>query len=267
MHTSLRRWGMALLVSVFVGAPWAVSAYTSPGAANGYVNDFADVLTSDQEAQLTVELQQYKERTTNEIGIATVQTTGDESIEQYAVQLFQEWGIGKKEKDNGVLLLLAIQDRKLRIEVGYGLEGILTDAKSAKIISGATPLLKRQDYGGAVQQMTDQLIGTLDGGGVPDALEEPQGSRNGEAVVKWIFIGVIAFMVLMALIPILIFAWFFINRKKFEAGYDGDGSGAGSTWTSSSRSSHSSSDSSSSSSSSDSFGGGSSGGGGASGSW
>ena len=91
MRTCLRRWGMALLVSVFVGAPCVVSAYASPGAPNGYVNDFADVLTSEQEAQLSTELHQYKERTTNEIGIVTVQTTGDDSIEQYAVQLFQEW--------------------------------------------------------------------------------------------------------------------------------------------------------------------------------
>jgi uncharacterized protein len=241
-------------------------AYTSPGSPSGYVNDFADILTLDRRTKLSEQIHQYKERTGNEIGIAIIQTTGDESIEQYAVQLFQEWGIGKKDEDNGALLLLAIQDRKLRIEVGYGLEGVLTDAKSAHIIANATPLLKQQKYGEAVQQMTDQLIGTLDGESFPgeESINQP---TVDEATMRRIFIAVVVFMLLVAFIPFLILVWFFTNRYRFRSRLGGGFSGGGSSWDSSSDSSSSSSDSSTSSSSSDSFGGGSSGGGGASGNW
>jgi len=242
----------------------SVFAYTSPGAPNGYVNDFADILTLDRRTKLSEQIHQYKERTGNEIGVVTIQTTGDESIEQFAVQLFQEWGIGKKDKDNGVLLLLAIQDRKLRIEVGYGLEGVLTDAQSAKIIANATPLLKQQNYGSAIQQMTDQLIGTLDGEPLASG-EVATSSTVDEATTRRIVIATVVFMLLLGITPVLILIWFFSKRKKSGGGWSG-GSGSESAWSSSSDSSSSSSDSSSSSSS-DSFGGGSSGGGGASGSW
>jgi uncharacterized protein len=93
------------------------------------------------------------------VAVVTVSTIGDEYIEQYAVRLFEEWGVGSSEKDNGVLVLLAVQDRKIRIEVGYGLEGALPDSVAQRIITNEmVPSLAAGDYDGAVLRGTEAII-------------------------------------------------------------------------------------------------------------
>ncbi len=145
----MKRWGvvgvvsLVLLVTGSIGFTPAAQGYVSPGSPTGYVNDFANVLTPDEEGLLGEWVEQHEAATTNQVAIVTTPTTAEESVKEYAVRLFKEWGIGAKGKDNGVLLVVAVQDRKLRIEVGYGLESILTDAKSANVISQASPLLKQ----------------------------------------------------------------------------------------------------------------------------
>jgi uncharacterized protein len=126
-------------------------AYVSPGKPTGYVNDFARVLSPDTVQSLTSELSSFQETTSNEIAVVTISSLGGDYIEHYASQLFEEWGIGKKEKDNGILLLIAVEDHKLRIEVGYGLEGALPDSVAKRILeTEMTPKLKARDYDGAV---------------------------------------------------------------------------------------------------------------------
>ncbi len=267
MRQHLRRGlaiGALLVGGVFVIA-FGVRAYTSPGVSNGYVNDFANVLTEEQESVLREKIRAHAAVTTNEIAIVTIPTTADESIEAYAVKLFEEWGIGKKEKDNGILFLTAIQDRKLRIEVGYGLESVVTDAKSAQMIAQAVPLLKAADYPGAIDQITTAIITTAETGDVPLMTSEgPREIRVGERI----FWGLVVLMLLGALGVGILAIYVILKIRKLKSA---SGSAAGASWSSSSSSSDSSSSSSdsssSSSSSSDSFGGGSSGGGGASGSW
>ena len=161
------------LLFVACALPAVATAYTSPGAPQGSVNDFAHVLTNEQRDQLEVSVEAYEARTSNEIAVVTVPTIGTDTVEEYAANLFQEWGIGKKTQDNGVLILLAIQDRKLRIEVGYGLEGVLTDAESAGYIQQAIPLLKEQNYFAAVDQLTTNVELLLDraaGSSIPERL-------------------------------------------------------------------------------------------------
>ena len=101
----------------------------------GYVNDFAKVITDRDEKIIAQYASILEERTSAQLAVVTVKTTSPESIESYAVELFERWGIGKKDKDNGILLLVAIKDRKTRIEVGYGLEGVITDALASRIIN------------------------------------------------------------------------------------------------------------------------------------
>lgn len=113
----------------------------------GYVSDFAGVLSQDTKRQIGSLLDQVEEKTTAEIAVVTVKTTQPETIEQYAVELFKEWGIGKKGKDNGILVLLAAEDRKVRIEVGYGLEGTVTDLQSKMIIEDfMIPAFRKGSY-------------------------------------------------------------------------------------------------------------------------
>ncbi len=139
------------------------AAYVSPGAPQGYVNDFAHVLTPAQHDWLETTVQNYEQQTTNQIAIVTIPSLGGDTVENYASQLFQEWGIGQKNKDNGVLLLIALQDRKLRIEVGYGLEGDLTDAESASLIRDATPFFREQQYYEAIYKLTTGIQAEIEG--------------------------------------------------------------------------------------------------------
>ena len=100
----------------------------------GYVNDFAGVIPPSEEAVLTSIISELEQKTTAEIAVVTIPTLGNWSLETFAVDLFEKWGIGKKDKDNGVLILVAYSDRKIRIEVGYGLEGVITDRIAGMII-------------------------------------------------------------------------------------------------------------------------------------
>lgn len=102
---------------------------------DGYVNDFADVLTSDDEAYLENYLRTLEAETSAEVAIVTVTSMEGMTIEEYANRLFADWGIGKAQTDNGVLLLVAPDDRAVRIEVGYGAEGILPDGLAGEIIA------------------------------------------------------------------------------------------------------------------------------------
>lgn len=101
---------------------------------SGYINDFAGVLTFDQKLSLENSLRAYDQKTTNEIAVAIVKSLDGGDITDFTVRTFEEWKIGKKGEDNGVLFLVAVDDRKMRIEVGYGLEPYLTDAQAGDII-------------------------------------------------------------------------------------------------------------------------------------
>ena len=99
----------------------------------GWVNDFARVIPYEYEDRMTALAGELKTKTGVEITVVTLQTVGDMSIEEYASRLFEEWGIGGRGKDNGLLFLLAMDERKIRIEVGYGIEGVIPDITSNRI--------------------------------------------------------------------------------------------------------------------------------------
>ncbi len=114
---------------------------------SGLANDFAGILSPNTKLKIEIALQEIERKTTAEVAVVTVKTTQPLTIEQYAVELFQKWGIGKKGKDNGILVLIAANDRKMRVEVGYWLEGAVTDINSKLIIQDLmTPAFKKGDY-------------------------------------------------------------------------------------------------------------------------
>lgn len=100
----------------------------------GYINDFAGILTAKAEAVMSSIAQQIEAKTTVQIAVVILPTVKPLTIEQYAVELFEKWGIGQRDKDNGLLILMAVNDKKVRIETGYGLEGALPDAVCNQII-------------------------------------------------------------------------------------------------------------------------------------
>jgi len=118
-----------------------------------YVQDFAQVLNETEKAELINLGRSIENQTTAQVAVLTVQTIGDRTIEDYSNQAFRKYGIGSKEKDNGVLLVISMKERKLRIEVGYGLEGRIPDAKAGRILDRyAIPYLKNQQPNKAVTE-------------------------------------------------------------------------------------------------------------------
>jgi uncharacterized protein len=148
----------------------------------GRVVDNAEILKPDTRKRLSETLRQHEQSTTNQIAVLTVPTLKGESVEEYAVRVFEQWKLGQKGKDNGVLVVVAPQDRRMRIEVGYGLEGVLPDAMAARIIRNVmTPRFKDGDYDGGIAQGVDAIVAQLEGKEAP-AAAEPAASRGGEFI-------------------------------------------------------------------------------------
>ncbi len=146
------------IVTFLLFFPYLLFAYVSPGQPSGFVNDFTGVLSGEDRVVLESKIAQFKKDSGNEISVAVIKSLGDEPIENYAVRLFEEWGVGGKSKDNGILLVIALDDRRMRIEVGYGLEGALTDIQSHSIINNVLkPAFQRGDYYGGIDKAIDDI--------------------------------------------------------------------------------------------------------------
>lgn len=134
-----------------------------PQRPQGPVLDAANILDPAAEAALTMQLSEYNARTGRALVVATVPSLNGDSIEMYAVRLFEKWGIGGAETDQGLLLLVAPNERKVRIEVGYGLHQYVTDILSGRIIrSDITPAFQQGDYAGGINAGINALITQLD---------------------------------------------------------------------------------------------------------
>ncbi|MCA9376924.1 TPM domain-containing protein [Candidatus Nomurabacteria bacterium] len=128
----------------------------------GFVNDYENIISNDEE--LEAKLNAYEKETTNEITVVTVPDFQGTTIEDYAVKLFEAWGIGKEDRDNGILILVSASERQSRIEIGYGLEGALTDAESGRIQDNAMiPSFKEDDYTTGINNGVDAVIEAIAG--------------------------------------------------------------------------------------------------------
>ncbi len=147
------------LFALLLAFPLALFAYTSPGSPIGYVNDFGHMLSSDTIQSLDKKLTEFQKETGSEVTVVTVPSLGGDTIENFANKLFADWGIGNKEKDTGALLLISSGDREARIEVGYGLEPVLTDIESSHIISDIlVPAFQQNEYDRGVNDAVDQMV-------------------------------------------------------------------------------------------------------------
>lgn len=153
-----------LLALVLLVAP--VLAQTLPAfpALTGRVVDGANLLQPDQARALGDKLKAQEDRTSDQVVVATVPSLGGLEVEDYANRLFRAWKLGEAKRKNGVLLLVAPAERKVRIEVGYGLEGALTDAVTGLVIRTAiAPRFKAGDYAGGLSAGTDAILAVLSG--------------------------------------------------------------------------------------------------------
>src|SRR5829696_9890309 len=250
---------LALCVVLALAAGIALALTFPP--LSGRIVDQANIIPQQTREALEPKLAELEEKSGIQLVVATVNTLEGQEIEPYANELFRFWKLGEKNKNNGVLLLVAPKERRVRIEVGYGLEGTLTDALSAVIIANAiTPRFKTGDYGGGITRGVDDIITVL----TTDAsewqkrpslrLDRQQESSSADGIVPALLIGLIILLIVSpgfrALFFNILFALMSSSGSSGRSGYSGGYSGGGG-----------------SSGGGFSGGGGSSGGGGASGSW
>jgi uncharacterized protein len=235
---------LALLLAAFAALAASFPALT------GRVVDQANIIPAATRSGIETKLADLEAKSGIQLEVATVATLDGQEIEPYANQLFRTWKLGQKDKNNGVLLLVAPKEHRVRIEVGYGLEGTLTDALSKIIIANAiTPRFKTGDYGGGIARGVDDIITVLTTD-TSDWQPRPAvrlDSQPQTDPTKWLIVlGLIALVALLIVSPG--FRWVFFNIALNILLSSGSSSG-------------------SSSGGGFSGGGGSSGGGGASGSW
>jgi len=146
----------------------------------GRVTDQTATLTDEQKSALEQTLRSFEDRKGSQVAVLIVPTTAPESIEQYALRVAEQWKPGRKNVDDGALLVVAKDDRTLRIEVGYGLEGALTDAASKRIISEIiVPKFRQGDFYGGITAGIDRILRVIDGEPLPKPEERrPAGIRG-----------------------------------------------------------------------------------------
>lgn len=218
----------------------------------GRVNDYAGMLSSQEKQELEQTLKNIENNTSAQLVLLTLPSLEDENLEEYTMRVAEEWKIGKDKKDNGVILFIALKERRIRIEVGYGLEPVLPDARSGTIIRNIiTPAFKQGQF---YQGFSDAFLAMnsfITGSDSIDQFEQSYAEEADDTFVEIIMIMIIVFVF------ILIFV--LAGKKSMRSGRGSHWTG-GSSWGSSSSSGFSSG-------SSFSGGGGSFGGGGASGGW
>src|ERR1700761_3946521 len=165
---------------------WAFAAFADVAVPplTGRVVDQTGTLSSDTVASLSQKLKDFEARKGSQIAVLIVPTTAPESIEQYSIRVAEAWKVGRKKVDDGAILLVAKDDRKLRIEVGYGLEGALTDVTAKRIIDEIiTPKFRNGDFAGGISDGVDRIIRIIDGEPLP---APPQQQSSSNSNVNWL---------------------------------------------------------------------------------
>jgi uncharacterized protein len=248
------QWQARRLAGVMLALAFSVAAalaLTFP-PLSGRVVDQANIISAETRGAVEAKSADLETKSGIQLVVATVKSLEGQEIEPYANQLFRTWGLGQKDKNNGVLLLVAPNERRVRIEVGYGLEGTLTDALSKVIITnGITPRFKEGDYNGGIARGVDDIITVLTTDSSDWQQPKPAVRLDREPTsdpTNWI-VGLVIVLVLAGVIYSPGFRWFMLNiaiNILLSSGSSSSGGSSGGGFSG---------------------GGGSSGGGGASGSW
>lgn len=174
----LTNWLFGLLLLLVAGLAAAQAVQPVP-ALSARVTDLTATLSTDQRGRLESKLAAFEQRKGAQVAVLIVSTVKPETVTEYALRVVESWKLGRKGVDDGALLLVAKEDRKLRIEVGYGLEGALNDATAKRIISETIgPRFKQGDYYGGIDAGLDAMIRLIGGESLP---EPKQASNAGSA--------------------------------------------------------------------------------------
>ena len=212
-----------VMIAVALVAFATMSLGQSVPPLQGRVNDYAELLDATAEDALTRQLTAIDSSTSAEVVILTIASLEGRELEPYANEIFNEWGLGKRALNNGVLILVARNDRKVRIEVGYGLEGTVTDALAGRIIRNTmAPHFKNGDYTAGIQEAVNAIEAAIKGDSqaaiepVPTAANQPKSNDSG--AFGWL-VGL--FIIFMLLLPFVLVGGFitlvFVLIRKANA--------------------------------------------------
>lgn len=191
-----------IFISLFLTLLFLNPAYADDDLPDysGWVNDYAGILNDDYKIKITSLIEKLEKETSAEVAVAVVDSLRFYDDATYANLLFEKWKIGKKDKDNGLLLLLAIKERKVRIETGYGLEGVLPDGLCGEILDTyVVPHLRTGDYGEGLYRGVVAISNVIEG--------KYDGAASVPAAQDKSFAGVAAFFILISLINLVSGSW------------------------------------------------------------
>lgn len=230
---AMRRFGGMVPALALVLWLWPAVADPTFPVLTGRVVDDAQLLGPDVEEQLTADLKALEDKSSDQVVVVTLPSLQNYTIEEFGYQLGRHWGIGTKEKDNGVLLIVAPNEHKVRIEVGRGLEPILTDALSKIIIENAIlPRFRTGDYAGGIKDGVRDIVLVLTGDAAE--VEERAKARHDadQPAIDWL-------MVIFWVLIILWIAWSVSRSARYASRTGGSsgpifmpGSSGGSGWSS-----------------------------------
>lgn len=193
---------VAMMALVFMVQGWMSAAVAKPLVIpefSSWVVDTTGTLDAATKTQLEQRLTELNEAKGAQLAVLIVPTTGSEDLESYVLRAFEQWRIGRKSIDDGVLFFVAKGDRKLRIEVGYGLEGAVPDLLAGRIIrEQVTPRFKQDDYAGGIVAGVDSLIGLINGEDLPPPVKGAS-SADDEGIPFLVYLGLGAMALLMPL--------------------------------------------------------------------
>lgn len=180
MEKRVRRLLAALTVLFLWGIAWSLHAEVPVPSLKARVTDLTGTLTPEQRAALEERLAAFEARKGSQIAVLIVPTTQPETIEQYAIRVAEQWRLGRKGIDDGVLLLVALKDRAVRIEVGYGLEGVLPDAIANRIIEEyIIPRFKQGDIAGGIMAGVERIMRVIEGEPLPPPKKQRETGGSG----------------------------------------------------------------------------------------
>lgn len=219
---SMLRWRWPVMVALLTFAVPLMAAGPKFPRLTGRVVDDARILNPATVNELTAMLARHEQSTGEQVVVVTLSSLQGYSIEDFGYQLGRYWGIGQKDKNTGAILIVAPKEHKVRIEVGYGLEGKLTDAQSGLIIQRLIlPQFRRGDFNAGVLAGTQSILKVM--GGEPESAQPPAGASVSSIDPRWIIVGLLAFWLIYVLLLRKLARNPGIIRRVGRSGYVGPG--------------------------------------------
>jgi uncharacterized protein len=217
---------LAASLALLSAGPARASETPIPPAPAQWVTDNAGFLSSDEQSQLNTRLSNYQDQTGHQVIVWIGQTTGDTPLEEWTISAFTKWKVGQKGLDDGAALFIFAKDHAVRIEVGYGLEGVLTDAQSSEIIRNEIiPKIKAGNNDGAVDTGVSAILAAIGGESQGAAASEPEPTISLWQVLVVLFL-IIVFVTFAARNPGLALALMY-TLGSGGGGFGGGGFGGG----------------------------------------